>query len=230
MFSKKIVTHGGVGALLVAVLSACGQGTTATSDTTASGTASAMPMASAMASEMAGMESSMPTASGMGSMDSMPGMDHGTMGSTTSDAPYDAQFIDSMIEHHTGAITMAEDALKNAEHQEIKDLAQAIIRDQQTEVSQMQGWRKQWYPDLAPTGGMGMDMGDMTVGGDASQPYDQRFITAMIAHHTGAIEMARDAEQKAEHQEIKDLAQAIITAQEAEVKQLQEWQTAWYGS
>jgi uncharacterized protein (DUF305 family) len=31
-----------------------------------------------------------------------------------SSAPYDAQFIDSMIEHHQGAIAMANQALKEA--------------------------------------------------------------------------------------------------------------------
>ena len=56
--------------------------------------------------------------------------------------------------------------------------------------------------------------------GDTSQPFDQRFITAMIAHHNGAIEMAREAQTKAEHPEIKQLAEAIIKAQEAEVAQL----------
>lgn len=198
-----------VAALLALMLSACGQqGTGATDGGAMSGTASTMPMASGMgmASAMAGMETA------------------------TSAAPFDAQFIDSMIEHHTGAITMAQDALKNAERQEIKDMAQNIIRDQQKEVDQLKAWRQQWYPDLAPTGGMGMSMGDMTVAGDPNQSYDQRFITAMLAHHNGAIAMAKEALNKAERQEIKDLAQNIVTAQEAEVKQLQQWQKDWFGA
>lgn len=190
------------------------------------GMSSTMPMASGMDhSTMSGM-SARPSASSMGDMG---GMDHGAMNTATSTAPYDAQFIDSMIEHHTGAITMAEDALKNAQRQEIKDLAQTIIRDQQAEIAQMQAWRQQWYAGLAPTGGMGMGMGDMTVGGDATQPYDQRFITSMIAHHASAIAMAKDAQQRAEHQEIKDLAGRIITTQEAEIKQMEQWQKEWFG-
>jgi uncharacterized protein (DUF305 family) len=46
----------------------------------------------------------------------MPGMDHGA---ATSDAPYDAQFIDSMVMHHEGAIEMANQALQQAEHAEL---------------------------------------------------------------------------------------------------------------
>ncbi len=216
-----------LGALLVLVLSACGQQTNTASD---AGTGAATLSNTATASGMDHGNTTGTGASSSAAAGNSSGMDHGVMGTATSNAPYDAQFIDSMIEHHTSAIAMAEDALKNAERQEIKDLAQTIINDQQREVDQMNGWRQQWYPDLAPTGGMGMDMGDMTVGGDANQPYDQRFITAMIDHHTSAIEMAKDALNKAEHPEIKQLAEQIITAQEAEIAQMQQWQKEWFGA
>lgn len=47
---------------------------------------------------------------------------------------------------------------------------------------------------------------------------------AMIAHHKGAIAMAKDAQQNAERSEIKTLADTIITAQEAEIAQMRQWQ------
>lgn len=157
------------------------------------------------------------------------GMDHGGMQMGDSKAPYDAQFIDSMIAHHQGAIDMANQALKEARKPELKALAQSIVTAQQSEIKQMQEWRKAWYPDLAPTGGMGMDMGDMQISADTSKPFDQRFIEAMISHHQGAITMAKEAQQKAEHAEIKTLASAIITAQEGEIAQMQQWQKTWFG-
>lgn len=156
-------------------------------------------------------------------------MDHGAMGSPDADAPYDARFIDGMIMHHQGAISMAEQALEESERPEIRELAQSIISAQQDEIGRMQGWRGDWYAGLAPTGGLGMDMGDMGVGDDASLPFDQRFITAMIAHHQGAIEMAKDAQQNAEHTEISGLAGEIITAQEAEIGRMEQWQRDWFG-
>jgi uncharacterized protein (DUF305 family) len=144
-------------------------------------------------------------------------------------APYDAQFIDSMIIHHQGAIDMANQALKEAEKPEIKTLAENIVKAQQSEIAQMQDWRKAWYPDLAPTGGMNMAMGEMMIGTDANKPFDQRFIEAMIPHHEGAIAMAKDAQQKAEHTEIKTLASTIITAQESEIAEMQQWSQQWFG-
>jgi uncharacterized protein (DUF305 family) len=76
---------------------------------------------------------------------------------------------------------------------------------------------------------MGMDMGDMTISADTSIPFEQRFIEAMVRHHEGAVAMAKDAEQRTERSEIKTLAQNIIITQEAEIKQMEQWQTEWYG-
>ena len=162
---------------------------------------------------------------GMGNATPMAGMDHGTM---TNTAPYDAQFIDSMLTHHAGAIAMAKQALGQAEHPEIKQLANDIIASQQADLKQMQDWRKQWYPDLAVTGGMGMAMGDMQISSDTSMPFDQRFMAAMIPHHQGATMMARDAQTKAEHTEIKTLATNVISAQDKEIAQMQAWLKTWY--
>ncbi|MDZ4720875.1 MAG: DUF305 domain-containing protein [Roseiflexaceae bacterium] len=191
--------------LLAGIMAACGSSPAATSATSVPAT----PVTVA------------PTADGMGHT-AMPGMGDAT------GASYDATFIDSMILHHDGAISMANQALTSAEHPEIKQLAQAIVSAQQSEIGKMRDWRTAWYPNLATTQGMGMDMGAMMIA-DGATPFDQRFIEAMIPHHQSAIVMARDALQKAERQEIKDLAQAIITAQEAEIAQMRQWLKQWYG-
>lgn len=83
---------------------------------------------------------------GNGSMDmgdAMSGMMSGLSGKT-GDA-FDKAFIDEMIEHHEGAVAMAQAALQNAKHQEIKDMANAIISAQTKEINQMKVWRTSWY-------------------------------------------------------------------------------------
>lgn len=58
---------------------------------------------------------------------------------------FDSAFIDEMILHHRGAIEMANLAIHNAKHQEIRDLAKAIIEAQSKEISTMTEWKAQWY-------------------------------------------------------------------------------------
>ena len=156
----------------------------------------------------------------------MAGMDHSGMQMDNTDQPFDLLFIDGMIMHHQGAIEMAQEAQTQATKPEIKDLAGAIIVAQEAEITQMQTWRQTWYPDAAPTEGLGMDMGTMAVA-EGDELYDLRFIAAMIPHHEGAIAMAKEAETMAEHVELKAMAENIITAQEAEIAQMKDWQTAW---
>ena len=57
---------------------------------------------------------------------------------------FDAAFIDAMVEHHEGAIEMAELAESRADHDEIRQLSQDIIGAQEAEIAQMQRWRHEW--------------------------------------------------------------------------------------
>jgi len=53
-------------------------------------------------------------------------------------ADFDRMFLQMMIPHHEAAIAMAQQALAQAEHSEIKTLAQGIITTQRAEVGEMQ--------------------------------------------------------------------------------------------
>ncbi len=158
-------------------------------------------------------------------------MDHSSHMQADSETPFDAAFIDGMIEHHQGAIAMAQIVLDESEQPELRTFAEAIISAQDGEIAQMQEWRTAWFPDLAPTTGMemGMEMGDMSIAEDPDKPFEQRFIEAMISHHQGAIDMADMALEMSERAEIRTLAEAIIAAQTAEIEQMQGWLAEWYG-
>lgn len=60
----------------------------------------------------------------------------------------------------------------------------------------------------------GDDEGSTSPMGNAT---DAAFINDMTAHHEGAIDMARLAQKRAEHPEIRQLADDIVSAQEGEI-------------
>lgn len=55
------------------------------------------------------------------------------------------------------------------------------------------------------------------------------FMSLMIPHHQMAIDMANLAPQRAAHQELQDLATAIVSSQSAEIQEMNAWLSAWYG-
>lgn len=61
-----------------------------------------------------------------------------------ADAGFDKRFLDAMIPHHQGAVTMGQDLLLKSKRPEMKKLAQNIIKSQQAEIAQMTQWQKEW--------------------------------------------------------------------------------------
>ncbi|HLG90761.1 MAG TPA: DUF305 domain-containing protein [Candidatus Saccharimonadales bacterium] len=74
-----------------------------------------------------------------------------------------------------------------------------------------------------------MSMSEMSslLSNKTGDDFDKAFIAQMISHHEGAIDMALLAKQNAEHDEIKKLADDIVTAQSKEIDMMQTWQADW---
>ena len=52
---------------------------------------------------------------------------------------------------------------------------------------------------------------------------DIDFVRGMIAHHQGAIDMAKVELEHGKDSEIRKLAEDVITAQQGEIKMMEEW-------
>ena len=66
-------------------------------------------------------------------------------------------------------------------------------------------------------------------GGQIPNDADGAFITGMVAHHKGALDMAVIAVDKAEHAEVKQLADRIVTEQNVEIDELNAAHRRIYG-
>jgi uncharacterized protein (DUF305 family) len=148
----------------------------------------------------------------------------------------DRAFIDAMVPHHQGAIAMAEVALKNAEHEEIKELSRNIVSTQQSEIEELKSIKKEEFGtsnvpmEMSPEQmrGMGMMMDPQRL--SKREPFDKAFIDAMIPHHQSAIYMSQLAQEESKIPEIKELAENIVDAQKREIEQMMQWRKQWYSS
>src|SRR6266508_4245680 len=73
------------------------------------------------------------------------------------------------------------------------------------------------------TPGTGMGMATPGTGMGMMGEFDLMFIDLMIPHHESAVAMAQVALTRAEHEEIRQLAEDIIASQSAEISHMQVW-------
>ena len=158
-------------------------------------------------------------------------------GTATGHNEADVTFAQEMIPHHQQAIEMADLAESRAESQEVKDLATDIEAAQGPEIETLTGWLESWGEDVPDEGMSGMDHGDMSsddMGGMMTEDemaeleaasgaaFDQMFLTMMIEHHEGAIEMAKTEQAEGEFPEAVDMAKEIETTQAEEIQTMQD--------
>lgn len=148
----------------------------------------------------------------------------------------DVTFAQSMIPHHEQAVQMAKLAKAHASSSEVKRLAETIEAAQGPEIKTMQDWLKDWGTSGSDGSMAGMDHGDS--GGMSGMPgmmtsedmtglekatgatFDKLFLTMMVAHHTGAIEMAKTEQSQGKFADAKTLAKDIEKAQTTEIAQM----------
>ncbi|MBU3687187.1 MAG: DUF305 domain-containing protein [Mycobacterium sp.] len=158
----------------------------------------------------------------------------------------DVMFAHMMIPHHQQALDLSALVPDRSTNQELITLAATIASEQQPEIDQMQAMLADWgampgMSNMPGHGGMGdmPGMGDMGgMGGmgmsgmiDAAtvtkltslsgQPFDVLWLQSMIVHHQGAIEMAQNEVADGSNPGMVNLAKGMVTAQQAEIDQMQ---------
>ena len=138
----------------------------------------------------------------------------------------DIMFAQMMIPHHQQAIDMSKYALKNSSNKEIIALAKAISSAQGKEIAQMKYWLT--ATKSPATMGHHMDMNGMisekqmkafsTLKG---AKFDEAFLSAMIEHHQGALEMV-DLLKSTKNAEAKKLAKDVLRVQKVEIASMKK--------
>lgn len=144
----------------------------------------------------------------------------------------DVEFAQSMIPHHQQAVMMSTMVQARSSNPNVKNLAADIKAAQQPEIDLMRSWLTEWeVAELDPAGHMAMGHGTggtnmpgmmsasalNSLSRASGRTFDDMFLSMMIDHHEGAIDMARTVKSEGSHSEVAVMATAIIKAQAAEI-------------
>ncbi|MFY9916728.1 MAG: DUF305 domain-containing protein [Nocardioidaceae bacterium] len=176
-----------------------------------------------------------------GALTACSGNDDASSGVSAGHNAADVTFATNMIPHHAQAIEMSDMALSQSQSPEVVDLARAIKKAQQPEIDTMTGWLKGWgEPVPDPESVYGMDHGmsddgmsgmeglagmmsaaDMErLGSRTGRAFDTMWLTMMIEHHDGAIEMAKNEIADGASGAAMSLAHEIEAAQRTEIEKM----------
>ncbi|MBF6289735.1 DUF305 domain-containing protein [Nocardia farcinica] len=140
----------------------------------------------------------------------------------------DVTFLQMMYSHHAQAIEMADLVPSRSQDREVIDLAATIKAAQQPEMTQIQALLESFgKPVPSGEGTMGQDMPGMmspeemsSLEGMSGPEFDRMWLEMMIGHHEGAVEMAQTEIATGANDQAKQLAQAVVSAQQTEIDQM----------
>jgi len=215
------------------LLGSCSSDKTADTTTTETTTATTEPATG----DMAGMDHSKMTESGtagdsplMASMNDM----MGKMSAMKMKGNTDHDFTHMMLEHHKGAVAMADIELRDGKDATMKQMAEKIKADQQKEIGEMEPIAERL--DSAPNNYKPMDPADpftsqMKASMDGMMQNmpkmvadpDMNFNMMMTVHHQSAVDMAKAELAHGKDTKLKEMAQKMIDAQQKEIADFKAW-------
>ncbi|MFD2609380.1 DUF305 domain-containing protein [Deinococcus taklimakanensis] len=137
---------------------------------------------------------------------------------------FDRAFLSMMVPHHQMAVDMSKAVLPKSKDATVKTWANAVIKDQNREINQMNTLLKSYGGSNTAMANMmksGMSgMADMVT--KAKNP-DVAYVQGMLPHHASAIEMANMALEKTSDPRVLKLARDIVRAQAQEMYDFRTW-------
>jgi uncharacterized protein (DUF305 family) len=137
----------------------------------------------------------------------------------------EAGFIAAMVAHHQEAVDVAREVVERGGRQEVRDLAAAILVQQEAEIDRLRAWWTAWHPDQPPADDQPMMR---RLEGLTPAEVDLVFVGDMIHHHEMAVAMAEDLlAHGGARPEVEALARDVVRVQGEEIETLRGWLDAW---
>jgi len=133
-------------------------------------------------------------------------------------------WVRKMIEHHEGAIAMAESAVAQGKDPEVIAIARRMAAQQRQEVEEMRRLiREGAAPDPAsarPYLAAETQMHDRMMAARGSNAAET-FLRQMIPHHQGAIDMSRIVLEQGRDERVSAIARRIVADQGKEIAEME---------
>jgi uncharacterized protein (DUF305 family) len=152
----------------------------------------------------------------------------------------DVAFATDMVQHHAQALSMVDLTLGRELSPQVADLAEEIRAAQAPEIETMVGWLRDWDQPVPETsrdhanahdgehGEMAADMPGMMSAEQmrelekaSGEEFESLWLSMMIEHHQGAVEMAEQVLEEGKHRPTAALAEEIIETQRAEIEAME---------
>ena len=147
----------------------------------------------------------------------------------------DHDFAMMMKHHHQAAGEMGQLELSQGRDESVKTMARKMVDDQTKEIQQLDQFLNKTKANNQPGNDkfhheVMQKMNSMSMDMDHTGGMDQQFVSMMIPHHQQAIDMAQIYLKHGKAQELKSLANKVISAQQKEIKEMKDWQAKNSGS
>jgi uncharacterized protein (DUF305 family) len=144
---------------------------------------------------------------------------------------FDVDFANMMVEHHQGALDMAQVEVAQGKDETMKKKAQEILVKQKKEQQELKDFVSSYKPSGMKHGEGEMQKGmpkmmDQMKSMQMTGDIDKDFATMMASHHEHGIAMAKMELKNGMSDKLKQMAQKSINDHQKDIKELQSWLTA----
>jgi uncharacterized protein (DUF305 family) len=152
----------------------------------------------------------------------------------------DVAFATDMIQHHAQALSMVDLTLGRELSPDVAQIAEDIRAAQAPEIESMVGWLRDWdrpVPETSRDHANAHGAEDGETGGDLpgmmsaeqmreleeapDEEFESLWLSMMIEHHQGAVEMAEQVLEEGKHGPTAALAEEIVETQRAEIEAME---------
>ena len=153
------------------------------------------------------------------------------MGKAAQTGDPSLDFLNEMLPHSEAAVSMAENILKYGKNEQVKKLAETILREQLNGTAKMEELKSRLeanpqvnkQAEAAYLQAYTKIFNTMIAAMESAKPtgnIDRDFLNEMLLHHNAAIQIGKNILRYTQNSELKTLVQNMIAAQQKQVTEL----------